>query len=239
MKYIFLFLGLFLVACAPPKISTLGVDASVQNPVFQPYVDYFYQAAQIQNFNKSQFAQIKLGYDFNSGKFFDNNEKTIGICVVDGQNGVIAINPRYWNSPSFSEMDKKTLFLHELSHCLLYRGHTQDLADVSNGRYKETYRNEKGEDVTSPINFPNSLMYPYHVYSYFGNSFMRQDFVNDYLPNHYLPELFSLVGKPTFNPSASTFDEKYERIMVFKINADGCDHHEENPNLNEDLRTNQ
>lgn len=219
IKLILSIFSLLAVGCVPPKISLL--DSSVKNPEFQPYVDYFYQMSTSQSFNADKFANVKLGFDYNhNNRYFDNNNSTLGICVIDSQNAVIAINPRYWNDPSFDEYDKKTLFLHELSHCLLLRDHSWEESDVTNGLVKEN---------GNPMYLPDSLMFPYHVYAYY-KTFSKNRFINDYLPNHYVPELFSLEGKPTFSFGESNFDEKYERFKTFVINENGCDHEEVNPN---------
>jgi len=247
MKFLSFLSIFFLVGCSLPKISKL--DSSVKDQTFKPYIDKFYQNSILYNSNPSYFAKIDLGYTFNDGSYFDNNESTLGICRVDEQRGVIAINPRYWNSPNFSEVDKQVLFDHELSHCLLYRDHLSVQSDLLNGLLKTIVWNQDGTSTTEPILFPESLMNPYHVYDYYKsgpcNSFfcLKREFVNNLLPNHYYPELYNTVGKPTISFNSSKFDDKFEKIYSFKITKEGCEHSFEDPNLEinetEDSHTNQ
>lgn len=206
MRSLGILLFLALSACGmSPRVQ--NIDVGTKNPELTPYVEKFYANAKRFGIDTARFDATALGYDFNQDKFASNST-TLGICSTNGFQSRIYINPTFWNN-RFSEIDKQTLMDHELSHCLMFRGHVSQKMTV-------TVTPKGPNSIPEEREYPYSLMHPYHVASHFFDTNL---FLSLY-ESHYLAELFDYQGKPTMNVTVQF------SAVDFKMDINGCESHD-------------
>lgn len=140
-KYLFIFL--LATSCGAPRVHETDEE-------FKEYVQRFEQ---------------ETGHEVIVPVIYDNkvSKEYAAVCEIfsDGYR-IIKINPFHWGllSPS----GREEVVYHEIGHCVLKRGHTEELTTPRNYRYA----------------IPNSIMYPYT----FGDAFFYVVF-----RDHYVQEL--------------------------------------------------
>lgn len=165
-------LSLSLSACG---LSPLEEPLSGENfihPDLQPYYDAYQASAKISN--KVLPVPKYLSLDFNTEL---NTSGAVGLCRLSVSTsgafaGRVTILKSYWDR--VSEVNKRILIFHELTHCILKRGHSTGTLTLDNGR-----------------EVPQSIMNPYTIGSYFYGMI---DTLLEMMP-YYEDELF--------NPAAS------------------------------------
>lgn len=206
MRLLILSLSLMLTGCGIfPQVENIEVGA--KNPELTPYFNEYRSTALAHGITAYQIDHISLGYDFNED-FFKDQPNVLGVCHTNGQQSQVYLNPLYWNA--YGEVDRKILFFHELSHCLIGRDHLSTF-------YTTPYYNNDESATSSVHSIPVSIMNVYHISEYMSASDM-----NVLFDSHYIPELFNLVGVPKIfeveQPPAP-------KIMEFSTSEDGCDGH--------------
>jgi hypothetical protein len=123
MKYLFVISFILLSACGKPIRHVDPRSVSGVHPEFVPYVETYLS-------HKGG----ALNYDIPIG-FTDLKDNTVGMCTR-WSNGYrqIEVDQEYWDYASDNE--RSSLIAHELGHCDLNRGHSDDW---------------------------NSIMYPYNI----------------------------------------------------------------------------
>ena len=182
MKSIILLIALIMTACTNYSDSNGNTDLVVTpiNSQFQSYVASFTTEAAANGYDVSKFSQVKLGIDFGT----PDGSTTIGYCTTNKRQSQVIINPIYWNSTSFTDVDRKALIYHELGHCLLFKGHQAET-------FRIQFTNSDG--IFEYKNTAVSLMSPTLVTMTFQSnelSYLGQVL----MPNYYIPEIFKAIG---------------------------------------------
>ena len=119
MKSVYLFF-ILLTGCAPKEHKVLSIDEKLQ-----PYFDTFIREANYRN--KFWFVD-DLIIQFEEELPKKNNLEILGNCDTNsGGTPVVTINKKTFKR--LSQNEKEMLIFHELGHCLLYKGHNDDLDD--------------------------------------------------------------------------------------------------------------
>lgn len=109
MKYIFL---IFLMGCSHR-------EAVLRNDDISEYVNRF------ETHGKKYYGdQSTVG---NISYYFENMgfSEIAGYCQVDDNEKKIVINSVSWSK--YTDLEKEELLFHELGHCVLYRGHLNEV----------------------------------------------------------------------------------------------------------------
>jgi len=189
MKYIVLFLSVFLFSCSttPKEEDNMVVIVEKEpyiDPEFQPYVDKFIAVSR-GIMDKSDFARSTITMKELKGS-------TAGTCLAyptyDGGDVYfsqeIEVDKTYWLS--YSDLEKEDLMFHEFGHCYLHRGHTEEpkkkgLVDFFQKILFKIGLFEKKGYLKDGC--PDSMMYPYVL----GNDCVYNNY------EHYIDELFGYI----------------------------------------------
>lgn len=118
-----------MVATACGRAPVLQIDEP-----FKPYVQRFEQLS-IERGNGVQIVDLKVSF----GKMQSEYEN--GACEIIGDNTpTVYINEVTWNR--LTDIDREALIFHELGHCVLRRGHIDEIEEDGS---------------------PKSLMHPYRI----------------------------------------------------------------------------
>ena len=113
-------LSLFFVASCVFVLSSSSCSTIRTNPKihsdFRPYINDFIQ-------DSGGTVKWKHFKDYNIQYVPSMEGNIIGTCNRKAKE--ILVNERYWNNSFTRELERKALFYHELSHCILERNHTQ------------------------------------------------------------------------------------------------------------------
>lgn len=137
------------------RISGTGID-----PAFNEYIADFAQYGKLYTGKNYENPRLDLGFgDLSSIPTSEPNTEVVGVCYWSMLRPLIIVDNTFWlNADQF---EREILLYHELGHCLLNRGHKEDMIE-NEGR-------------------PESIMYPLVISSYQYRSHK----------NAYMSELFT------------------------------------------------
>lgn len=144
---------------------------------FAPYVRIT-KALSRGKLTKKDFRGLTIGF-----KDYDSNTNVVGTCHYLAKE--IDIRKSWWYGYR-TTMQKLELVMHEIGHCLLYRGHTEKPRGKSFFKWAERLGFNIGiftEKRRLKNNCPASIMNPYMIGSCFDRHF-----------EYYTAELFSVEG---------------------------------------------
>jgi len=184
MKYFLLFfLLLSQTSCANIKFKKKHKGI---NPIFKPYIQEFVYAS-MGKVKQKDLKGLTMGFHK-----YPKNSNTVGTCHPMGYFTEIDINKKWWDNHE-SSTERQELIFHELGHCILKRGHTEEPINSSGffawwerlffklGIFKKKNR--------LPDGCPSSYMHPYTL--------SPDCIMKHYL--YYLDELFTEIAYEKFS----------------------------------------
>ena len=116
------------------------VFAGIISNHFYPYVKRFADEAYRRNVypNQSKLAALSIRFAFNLGDY-----NHLAECEVNTTQ--ISVSESYWMTAS--EPEREVLIFHELGHCLLGRGHDDNVMPISGGTIYKSIMNSGAGDA--------------------------------------------------------------------------------------------
>ena len=114
------YLSLLVLSVVIVSCNDDGLDYDNVNPELQPYIDRFVEEAALRDIVidiDDELFEAHIGTILESG--------VLGQCRLtpDGEQQIVIHSP-YWNQ--IDDIDKEYVVFHELGHCLIGRGHTNE-----------------------------------------------------------------------------------------------------------------
>ncbi len=178
MRSFIIFLSITLLAGL--FISSCGKDSRDIDPVFQPYVDMFFEEAQLRGLDMKE---EDYSFSVNFGEAVAG-----GVCYYLGNR--IEINEFAWSV--YPELSKQFLIFHELGHCLLDRRHDNQV--LYNGECKSLMKGTEENECRRNI-FNNGVWREYYLDELFDE--------DTPLPSWYTSELFTEIQEVLFEVTDS------------------------------------